>query len=216
MSLNKELKTLQKEVLDSFSPEIREELITENQKLFSDFLYEKVLTAGSRVPDVMFRDKNLETVSLSKILEAGPVVLSFYRGTWCPYCNLELLHLAGIHKQVTDRGAQLIAVSPELYRFAEDTINKNHIDFPVYTDLGNHAATKFGLVFDLPPKYREIHEKLGIYLNVLHGEDKWLLPVPATFIISKDGVIRSTYVNADYTTRMEPEDILKALDKLSD
>ena len=216
MSLNKNLQELHKEVLDSLPADISKDIIIENQKLFSNFLYEKALSTGSAAPDVSFLNQNLEPVSLQSLLGKGHVVLSFFRGTWCPYCSLELKYLADIHKQITDRGAQLIAASPELYQFVEEDIKKQHIVYPIFTDLNNRVANEFGLVFELPPRYREIYQQLGIFLNVLHGDDKWILPVPATFIISKDGIIRATYVNADYTQRMEPEDILEELDKLAE
>lgn len=215
MSLNKNLKLLQEEVLNSLPSSVSKQLILEDEKLFTSFLEEKALKKGSRVPDVLFRDENLKSVCLKDLLENHHVVLSFFRGTWCPYCNLELRSLAKINDKIKEKGARLIAVSPELYKYAEEIIKKKNIDFPVLTDLGNKAANEFGLVFELPPEYRDIYKNLNIYLNVLNGEDNWTLPMPATFIISKDGVITSTYINADYTQRMEPDDILEKLDLLS-
>ncbi|MEJ2143138.1 MAG: peroxiredoxin-like family protein, partial [Gammaproteobacteria bacterium] len=161
-----------------------------------------------------FRDQDLKIYYLKDLLNENNIVLSFFRGAWCPYCDLELKALAEIHGQIKAKGARLIAVSPELYQFTKDAIEKHKIDYPVYTDLGNKAADEFGLVFELPPKLRDIHKILNIHLNVLNGEPSWTLPVPATFIISKQGIIESTYINADYTSRMEPEDILKVLDTL--
>lgn len=105
-------------------------------------------------------------------------------------------------------------MSPELYKYTKDSVEKHKISYPVYTDLSNKAADKFGLVFELPPKFRDIYKVLNIHLDILNGEPSWTLPVPATFIISKQGIVVSTYINADYTSRMEPEDILKVLDTL--
>lgn len=214
MSLNDELKLLEEKVLSSLDANIQEKMLIENAKFFSNFLDTKVLQDGIPVPDVFFRDKDLKKINLHDILKEGPVVLSFFRGTWCPYCNLELASLATIHDKIKEKGAQLIAVSPELHKFSENIIKRKNIEYPILSDFGNVAATKFGLVFNLPEEYREIYKQLNIHLNKLNGEDSWTLPVPATFIISKDGVVESRYVNADYTQRMEPEDILSQLDLL--
>lgn len=214
MSLKDELDLLRVDTLRLLPPEISAKLAAENEKLLSGFLEKKAINKGASVPDVFFRDNNLENVYLSELLKDHNLVLSFFRGTWCPYCSLELIHLAGISDEVRKRGARLVAVSPELHRFSRETIIKNNINFPVYTDLGNIAAAKFGLVFDLPPGYREIYKAVNIHLNTLNGENSWSLPMPATFIISKEGIIASRYVNADYTRRMDTEDILEQLDLL--
>lgn len=215
MPLNDKLKSLHKDVINSLPSDVSKKLLQENEKLFSNFLYEKILKKGSKIPDVFFRDSVLEAHYLSDILKDQHVVLSFFRGTWCPYCNLELKALSNINNEIKEKGARLIAVSPELYKFSKKSLQENNIDYDVMTDLGNKAAKEFGLAFKLPQEYRDIYAKLNIHLNTLNGEDNWILPVPATFIISKDGTVISTYINADYTKRMEPEDILGALDILN-
>lgn len=214
MPLNHQLKELYAKAINSMPSEVSKELISENEKLFSEFLYENAVKKGSKVPDVFFRDQDLNIQYLKDLIKDKNIVLSFFRGAWCPYCDLELKALAEIHDQIKAKGARLIAVSPELYQYTKDAIEKHKIDYPVYTDLGNKAADQFGLVFELPPRLRDIYKTLNIHLNVLNGEPSWTLPVPATFIISKQGIIESTYINADYTSRMEPEDILKVLDSL--
>ena len=215
MSLNKKLGLLQENVLASLPEDVRDLLIEENRKLFSAFMEERALKEGSQVPDVFFRDKALQPVYLKEILKNHHVVLSFYRGTWCPYCNLELQALSRINGEIEEKGARLISVSPETYKIAKESIVRNGITIPIFTDLANKAASEFGLVFSLPRKYREIYKMLNIHLNRLNDDDSWSLPMPATFIISKEGVITSTFVNADYTKRMEPDDILEKLDRLN-
>lgn len=214
MSLNKELQKLKTEVLKSLQPDIRKKLITENAKLFSNHIKDKPLPPGSKIPDIIFFDKDLTEIRLTDILKEHHVVLSFFRGAWCPYCNHELLSLAKIHDEIKSKSAKLIAVSPELYEFTEPFIKDNNLDFSFFVDLANKAADKLGLVFSLTPEYREIYHSLNIHLNDLNGNNSWTLPMPATFIISKDGLITSTYINIDYTQRMEPDDILEQLDKL--
>ena len=213
MSLNDELKKLQQEVLNSFEPDIKKQMLIENAKLFSSFIQEKPLKSGDRAPNVFFRDNTLNDIHLEKILKKHHVVLSFFFFTWCPYCNQELLALAKIHKYIESKNAKLIAVSPELNEFHKTEITDS-ISFPLYTDLANKAANEFGLVFDLTPEFREIYRSLSVNLNTLNADDSWTLPVPATFIISRKGIISACYVNADYMQRMEPKDILIQLDLL--
>jgi len=215
MPLNDELKSLHESVLDSLQPNIRKELIIENAKLFSRFLEKKVILEGSKAPNILFRDENLAPTNLYDLLGYGHIVLSFFRGTWCPYCNLELQALSEIKGEINNRGAELIAISPELHKFSHDSLKENNINFQTYVDLGNKAADELGLVFGLPQEYREIYRTLNVHLNKLNGSDNWTLPIPATFIISQEGIITATYINADYTKRMEPNDILKQLDMLS-
>ncbi len=214
MSLNRKLNRLYKEVMNALPPEVNRQLLLENRKLFETFCKEKAAKEGERVPAVTFRDRDLKSVSLSDLLKDRHVVLSFFRGTWCPYCNLELRALGEIYPEIREKGAELIAVTPELYEYTKEFVEDEGLDFPVLVDLGNVAAGKFGLVFDLPYTYREMYTMLGLHLNVLNGDNSWTLPVPATFVISSEGVIRAAYVNADYMIRMEPEDILAALDKI--
>ena len=215
MSLNDELKLLQKSVSNSLNPDACDKLVIENAKLFSQFLENKVIKEGAKAPSISFYDENLKIIHLHDLLKDKHIVLSFFRGTWCPYCNLELAALAKIYDAIKEKGAQLIALSPELHEFSGSILQKNKIEFPTYADLSNKAADKFGLAFKLPPAYRDIYKSLNIHLNKLNGTPNWTLPIPATFIISKDGLITSTYINADYTKRMEPDDILKQLDLLS-
>jgi peroxiredoxin len=211
MSLRDELEILDAEVLKSLPTDMRNRYLLEKKHLLTRFLTEKALQKGTQAPDVIFRDKDLQPVHLYDLLQQHHVVLSFFRGTWCPYCNLELVYLNKIKDQVEAKDALLIATSPELYRFTKETIKKNNINFPVFTDLGNKAANAFGLVFDLPPSFQKLYKEVNVHINKLNDDDSWTLPVPATFIISKDRTITSAYVKADYTQRMEPDDILEQL-----
>lgn len=215
MLLNDSLLKLQEEILTSLQPDTRKKLVLENAKLFSSFLINQTLKKGDAAPDVYFRDENLKTIYLKDLLNKHHIVLNFFRGTWCPYCNLELEHLNKINADIERHDARIVSISPELYKFSESFIKKNNLKYSLFTDLNNKAANEFGLVFKLPPAYQNIYNLLNIHLNKLNGDTSWTLPVPATFIISKDGNIASTYINADYTQRMEPSDIITQLEKLS-
>lgn len=157
--------------------------------------------------------KGVET-QLSKLLEDGPIVLNFYRGGWCPFCNLEFKSLHDILPQIKALGANLIGVSPELPDNSLDTIEKHQLQFEVLTDVGNTIARQYGIVMDVPESMRPVYLQWGIDLPTTNGDDTWELPIPATYIIGSDGKIISAYLNKNYTERMEPSDIIKALESL--
>ena len=118
-------------------------------------------------------------------------------------------------EEIQRLGANLVALSPELPKTAQVTVEKNGLTFHVLSDEGNHVAQKFGLVFDLPEELRVFYKTLGIDLPASNGDGSWRLPLPATYLIGRDGIIRDVFVHADYVKRMEPEDILTGLRKLS-
>lgn len=214
MSLQDELDRIRAEILAG-DPEIANGLEKGRQEIIAAYLESKALKPGDKVPDCHFRDKDLKEVNISDLLGDRHLVLSFYRGVWCPYCELELKALQAIIHEIEERGARLVAVSPELYKFTEEFAERHKLHYDLYTDLGNRAAKVFGLEFKLPEGLREALQLMNIDIADRNDECAWILPIPATFIISKEGVIAHSYVNADFTRRMEPADILVELDKLA-
>lgn len=155
-----------------------------------------------------------EDTTLSQLLSKGPVVLNFYRGGWCPFCNLEFKSLHDILPQIKQHGATLIGISPELPDNSMNTVEKHNLQFEVLSDVGNKIADQYGLVMKVPEVIRPLYLEWGLDLPAINGEDSWELSIPATYVINKDGKIISAYVNKNYTERMEPDDIVKALDTL--
>jgi len=172
------------------------------------------LKAGDQAPMFVLPDMHGRQVDLRGLLDAGPVVLSFYRGGWCPFCNLELRALAQALPNIEAAGGRLVAVSPELPDYGRGTAEADDIRFKVLSDAGNRVARKFGLVFTLPESLRPVYAGFGIDLSAHNGDDTFELPMPATYIISGDGRIRHAFVSADYTERMEPDDIIHVLREL--
>ncbi len=169
------------------------------------------IQAGEEAPDFTATDFQGDTVSLSAFLEKGPVVLSFYRGGWCPICSLEFAALRKIYPQIREAGAELIAISPETREKAKETVETKELSFPVLIDPDNAIAAKYGLIMRICDEIQELYIKWGLDIPAWNQEDSWQVPVPATYIIDTTGIIRSAYVDKDYTHRMEPEEILKAL-----
>lgn len=174
-------------------------------------LAEKALQTGAKALDFTLPDAQGHPVTLSKLLAKGPVVLTFYRGGWCPYCNRQLKSYQDQLAQIHALGAELVAVSPERPDRAMDTIAKDALRFPVLTDVGNAVARRYGLVFRVADEVIPIYKGFGIDLEAANGDQSHELPMPGTYIIGPDGVIRLAFVQADYTKRLPVEQILEQL-----
>lgn len=166
---------------------------------------------GDTAPNFTLPKHDGTTWQLSDALKHGPVVLSFYRGGWCPYCNLELRALQSHLPELASAGASLVAVSPQTPDASLSTQEKNELTFGVLSDQGNTVAEQFGLVFELPEELRPIYESFGIDLPASNGDSSFSLPVPATYVIGTDAVVRYAFINVDYRTRAEPSEILQQL-----
>lgn len=174
-------------------------------------ILDQVLTVGDRIPDVALPNATGETVSVQQLLTQGPVVISFYRGQWCPYCNLELHALQSALPEITAQGATLVAISPQTPDNSLSTAEKNDLTFEVLSDVGNRVARSFGLVFEVPANLRPIYESFGIDLPAHNGDQSYELPIPVTYVVAQDGAIVYAFVDVDYTQRLEPSDIVEAL-----
>lgn len=172
------------------------------------------LPAQSKAKDFELQDTLGNTVILTEELAKGPVVLTFYRGGWCPYCNRQLRAYQEILPDIQALGAQLIAVSPQLPDHTLSFQEKAELSFKVLSDTRGIVAAKYGLLYEVPDFLKNMYVSLNMDLTEYNGTDQWLLPVTGTFMIDEQSVIRSAYVNPDFTKRMEPEDILRELRKL--
>ncbi|WP_310095263.1 MULTISPECIES: peroxiredoxin-like family protein, partial [Bosea] len=155
-------------------------------------------------------------VSLSSLLARGPLVVTFYRGGWCPYCNLQLLAYQQVLPTIRELGAELVAISPQQPDHSERTAQAARLDFPVLSDVGNVAAAAYGLAFELPSSLRAAYESAGTPVQLNNGDETWRLPVPGTFVVAQSGLVVLSYVDADYRKRLEPTEILGALTDLRD
>ncbi|GGU71273.1 peroxiredoxin [Streptomyces albospinus] len=170
--------------------------------------------AGERAPSFSLPSATGSAVSLDALLAAGPVVLTFYRGAWCPYCNIALRALQEQHAGITARGARLVAVSPQIPDESLSLTEKHGLAFDVLSDVGSDTAKSYGLSFDLPDDLAATYDSFGFDLQRVNGGHPRTLPLPATYVIDREGVIRWAFVDTDYTARAEPADILAALDTL--
>jgi peroxiredoxin len=179
--------------------------------LIASGIADRALKTGDTVPDFELPNHRGETQSFADLVKNGPVVISFYRGGWCPYCNLELRGLQERLPEIVDLGARLVAISPELPDVAMSTAEKNAISFDVLSDVGNRVAAAFGLVFTLPPALQALYKTFGLELAKSNGDDSMTLPIPATYVIGIDRNVIHAYVDADYSRRLEPAEVVNAL-----
>lgn len=175
---------------------------------------ERALQPGDTAPCFSLPTATGGTVALDSLLSEGPVVLTFYRGAWCPYCNLALRALQQHHAEITARGARLVAISPQIPDESLTLTEKHALAFDVLSDLGSDTAKQYGLSFDLPDDLAAVYDSFGFDLQRVNGGHPRTLPLPATYVIDRDATIRWAFLDTDYTARAEPSDILAALDAL--
>ena len=185
------------------------------EKLMSSTVAADAKTSGDEAPDFELPNVRGGTLSLRDALAEGPVVLSFYRGSWCPFCNLELNALQQQLPVIRECGARLIAVSPEKPDASLSHAEKLKLEFDVLSDPGNRVADTYGLIMTVYESLRPLYLQWGIDLPAANGDDSHQLPVPATYVIDRYGTIQATHVDKDYTKRMEPEAIIAALKALA-
>jgi peroxiredoxin len=184
------------------------------EELRASFAHESAIGPGDRVADFTLPDPGGRSVSLTSILEAGPVALTFYRGGWCPYCNIQLRAYQAILPELTALGARLVAISPQRAEGSLATSEANGLTFDVLSDVGNVVARAFGLVWSLPEELRAALRSNNKALPEINGDESWELPVPATYVIARDGRVALAAVDVDYRKRLEPDAILASLRSL--
>lgn len=211
MTLTKELKDFQQQFMASQPGSIKSVMVKATEDLIKTQIAEKSLQTGDLVPNFTLNNATGKSVNFQSLLTQGKVVVSFYRGGWCPYCNLELRALEQALPQIKALGANLVAISPETPDSSLSTSEKNNLSFEVLSDLKNQVAQQFGLVFTLPEELRPIYEKFGIDIPAYNGDSTFELPLPATYVVDTNGKIVHSFVNADYTQRLDPNVILTAL-----
>jgi peroxiredoxin len=172
---------------------------------------ERALRAGDKAPEFTLEDPDGNSVSSAELLAKGPLVLSFYRGVWCPYCNMELQALEEALPAIRELGASLVAISPQIKANSRKSVRQNELSFPILSDSKNDVAAAFGLRFTLPDYLIELYKNFGNDLPKINDDPSWTLPMPARFVIGVDGIITYAEVNPDYTLRPDPSELLPAL-----
>ncbi|MDC9511270.1 peroxiredoxin-like family protein [Pseudoalteromonas sp. Angola-4] len=183
-----------------------------NEELIAQHIKDNALQVGAKVSNFSLNNHSAEQVELADLLNNGPVIISFYRGNWCPYCNLELKALNNHLPEFKTHNAQLVAISPQLPDETLSSAQKNALEFDVLSDINNKVAEQFGLLFTLDERIVALYSQFGIDFEKYYGNKSFKLPLPATYIINQKGIITYAFLNEDYTLRAEPTDVLAALE----
>lgn len=174
----------------------------------------RVLQAGQAAPSFTLPSATAEAVELGRLLQQGPVVLVFYRGNWCPYCNVQLRAYQQLLPELAQHGATLVAVSPQTPDLTSLTASEKELSFPVLSDVGNVVARQYGLAYEVGAEVADTLRNVGIDLGAHNGTADDELPLTATFIIGTDGLIKWSWVEANFKHRADPAEILAALTQL--
>jgi peroxiredoxin len=166
---------------------------------------------GEPMPNFILPDERGQLVSLESLLEKGPVAVTFHRGYWCPYCRINTRALAEAQDQIAAEGGQVAAIIPDREHFTSGLKAEAQAPFPILTDFDNGYALSLGLAFWVGQEMQELMTRAGWDVSRSQGSDTWLLPVPATFVVGKDGEVKARFVDPDYRKRMTIEDLLSAL-----
>jgi peroxiredoxin len=184
------------------------------QSLIDSGQTDYALKAGDTAPEFTLKDAEGNSVSSHVLLERGPVVATFYRGVWCPYCNYDLQALEEVRPEIEGRGASLVAISPQTPANSRKSQRDNKLGFPILSDPGTALGAEFGLRFVLPEDLIAVYQQFGNDLPAINDDPAWVLPMPARYVIGVDGVIAYAEVSPDYTRRPDPSELLPVLDRL--
>lgn len=211
-SLTAQLAEYQAGFKNRVTPDIVAMMENATAELRASMIEKQALQKGAALPALQLPDATGKIVSLQAMNADGPLVIVFYRGGWCPYCNLELREWQRLLPALQSKGGQLVAISPQTPDKSLSTAEKNELMFTVLSDSALAATKAFGLGFELPPELVELYTKFGNDLPTINGNGEWVLPLPATYLIGRDGKVQYSFVDADYRQRAEPSEILALLD----
>jgi peroxiredoxin len=182
------------------------------EELVTSRLADRPLKAGDLVPSFELPDGDGMPWRSEDLLRSGPLVIVFYRGRWCAYCNAQLASLQEIHSKIAEAGASLVAISPQTQKHSYMTRDMHKLRFPVLSDAGNQVARKFGLVYRLSPEMQAMYESIMTKLPGYNGDQSWELPLAAAYVVQKDGRISWSRIDADWRYRPESEELLQIVD----
>jgi peroxiredoxin len=168
-------------------------------------------SVGDPMPLFVLPDETGRLVGLAQLLERGPVVMSFHRGHWCPYCRLSADALARIEPEIRAAGAEIVLITPEVQKFSSELKSDARARFSVLTDLDSGYALELQLAIKIEDEKRLAMTRAGWDISAFQDNENWTLPIPATFVVGSDGMVKARFVDPDYRKRMDIDDILAAL-----
>ncbi len=174
-----------------------------------------ILPVGAKVPEFQLPDHDGKNVPSSELLIRGRLVLCFIRGRWCPFCVAQMEAMNLVAPEIEQAGATLVAISPQTVQQSFFMRDQHRLRFPLLSDAGNKVARQFGLTYRVPDEQKSIYQRAFVNLPFVNGDASWELPIPATYVIDRDGTVIFASANEDYTERPEPKDIVRLIAHLS-
>jgi len=214
MSLSTQLSTVYDNFQKNAPAQFTQSLNSANSDFEATFKPQSTIKVGEKLPTFVLSDALGKQVASDELLKKGPLLISFYRGSWCPFCSLELRALQVNADKFQAKGVTLVAISPELPDTSLSTAEKNELTFPVLSDVGNKFARELGIIFPMPDTVRPTFKALGHDLVARNGDDSFEVPVPATLLVDGEGIVRNAYINPHYWERVEPSTVLEWIEAL--
>lgn len=210
-TLNKQLEELVAESKSKIPEDIVKVMQAADLDLAETWIDKNIVGVWEKFPEITLPDATGKQVDINELLKKGPVIISFYRGGWCPYCNLELRELQKFMPEFEKYNARLVAISPETPDNSLDTKQKNKLTFLVLSDKGNVLSRQLKLTFNLKNEIIDIYNNFGLNVEKFNWDRNFELPLPATYVIGTDGLVKFAQANTNYTQRTEPQDIINIL-----
>ncbi|MBI0154831.1 MULTISPECIES: peroxiredoxin-like family protein [Gilliamella] len=210
MKVIEDLKILRQDLLTQLPPDVLNMLNNSLTDMLNEKLDSHALQCGDIAPDFSLISTDNEEINLYKLLESKPVIISFFRGSWCPFCVKELEHFQN-NLELMQKNAHFIAISPQKAAISAQLKKEKSMSITILSDIKNNIANQFGLVFTLPEKMRELYKSLGANLFDFNDDDSYTLPIPATYLIGQDKKVYFAYVNANYMERADISELINVL-----
>src|SRR5205085_11552850 len=198
------------EAVRRFSPPFAEAVDRMVTRLQSAGAGQTAPQPGDPMPPFLLPDEDGQIVSLPALLNRGPVAVTFHRGHWCPYCRININALVEAHRELFASGGQIVAIMPDLQKFVAELKSQSNVPFPILTDLDNGYALSLTLTVCVGAAAQKMMEGRRD-LATFQGNSSWMLPIPATFVVGRDGLIRARFIDPDYRNRMMISDMLDAM-----
>jgi peroxiredoxin len=213
-TLAAELVALREASSSQITDEARRVMAEAEASLRTGGVVDRAMSVGRRCPLFELADQNGKTVRMYELLEQGPIVLVFYRGGWCPYCNLQLKAMEAVADEIRGMGGALLAVTPDSQSGVREMVQKHKLSFPVLVDKENRVSRAFGLVYTLSPKLDTLYKSMGIDVRARNKSEQCELPLAATYVIGRNGVVAYAFLDEAYYRRAEPADVVAAVRRL--
>jgi len=211
MNLSKQLNALKEANLSRLPKDLSDVLLKDVERQVKNGITKNALKVGDQIPAFELQNAVGEMVKSTDLLYDGPLIISFYRGAWCPYCNVELAAYQESLEEIKEAGAQLVAISPDLPDKSMSLVEKHALQYEILSDINNKTSREFGLVYPLGKDVQNVYEKFGIDLENHQGNTDFELPFAATYVVDSNGSIIEAAVNYDYTVRLDPADAIEII-----